>query len=202
MEKCLIYIHGKGGSPAEAEHYTPLFPEHEIIGLDYRATTPWEAGRELRSAIETRCGRFGERILAANSIGAFFAMHAGIDALVRRAYFISPIVDMEALIRGMMASAGVTERELKARGEIPTAFGETLSWEYLRYVRSHPIRWSAPTRILYGSRDEMTSHDAVAAFAARCGAELTVMDGGEHWFHTPEQMAFLDAWIRDSEAAR
>ena len=52
------------------------------------------------------------------------------------------------LIRGMMASAGVTERELKARGESPTAFGETLSWEYLRYVRSHPIRWSAPTRIL------------------------------------------------------
>ena len=151
MEKCLIYIHGKGGSPAEAEHYAPLFPEHEIIGLDYRATTPWEAGRELRSAIETLCGRFGERILAANSIGAFFAMHAGIDALVRRAYFISPIVDMEALIRGMMASAGVTERELKARGESPIAFGETLSWEYLRYVRSHPIRWSAPTRILYGS---------------------------------------------------
>ena len=23
-----------------------------------------------------------------------------------------------------------------------------------------------------------------------------VMPGGEHWFHTPEQMAFLDGWIQ------
>ena len=25
---------------------------------------------------------------------------------------------------------------------------------------------------------------------------LEVMPGGEHWFHTPEQMAFLDGWIQ------
>jgi len=24
---------------------------------------------------------------------------------------------------------------------------------------------------------------------------VTVMEGGEHWFHTAEQMAFLDDWI-------
>ncbi len=28
------------------------------------------------------------------------------------------------------------------------------------------------------------------------GTSLTVMDGGEHWFLTAEQMAFLDKWIR------
>ena len=37
-----------------------------------------------------------------------------------------------------------------------------------------------------------------AAFAAGISAPLTVMPGGEHWFHTPEQMAFLDDWIRRS----
>ena len=26
---------------------------------------------------------------------------------------------------------------------------------------------------------------------------LTVMEGGEHWFHTEEQMRFLDEWIRE-----
>ena len=26
---------------------------------------------------------------------------------------------------------------------------------------------------------------------------LTMMAGGEHWFHTAEQMAFLDRWIRE-----
>ena len=30
----------------------------------------------------------------------------------------------------------------------------------------------------------------------RTGATLEVMPGGEHWFHTPEQMAFLDGWIK------
>ena len=34
------------------------------------------------------------------------------------------------------------------------------------------------------------------AFAEQTGAEMTVMEGGEHWFHTEEQMAFLDQWIR------
>ena len=30
-------------------------------------------------------------------------------------------------------------------------------------------------------------------------AELTVMEDGEHWFHTGEQMRFLDDWIRRGE---
>lgn len=30
----------------------------------------------------------------------------------------------------------------------------------------------------------------------RTGASLEVMPGGEHWFHTPEQMTFLDGWIQ------
>ena len=35
----VIYVHGKGGSMEEAEHYKPLFPDSEIIGFDYRAQT-------------------------------------------------------------------------------------------------------------------------------------------------------------------
>ena len=38
----------------------------------------------------------------------------------------------------------------------------------------------------------------MAAFAKRHRAALTVMEGGEHWFHTPEQMAFLDRWIEQA----
>ena len=37
---------------------------------------------------------------------------------------------------------------------------------------------------------------------ARTGAKLTVMKGGEHRFHTKEQMRFLDEWILGEEAAR
>ena len=122
-------------------------------------------------------------------------MSALDETLVDRAYFISPVVDMESLIGNMMQWANVTEQELAQRGEAPTDFGETLSWRYLRYVRQHPIAWNVPTRILYGEHDNLTSLETVSAFARRHHANLAVMPGGEHWFHTPEQMRFLDQWL-------
>ena len=195
----LLYIHGKGGSAAESAHYRALFPAHEVLGLDYRGETPWEAGGEIRAAVEAlRSGRKNIDLIA-NSIGAFFSMHAGLNGLVRKAYFISPIVGMEELIEGMMARAGVSEAELRARGAVRTAFGEELSWAYLRYVREHPLDWSVPTHILYGGRDALTSPGTIRAFAKEHGATLTVMEDGEHWFHTEEQMRFLDGWIRSRE---
>ena len=38
---------------------------------------------------------------------------------------------------------------------------------------------------------------SVKSFADGCGAKITVMEGGEHWFHTPAQMRFLDNWIKN-----
>ena len=201
MDRLVLYIHGKGGSVAESGHYAPLFPGCEVRGLDYRADTPWEAGGEIRAAVQAAAAQGQSVTLIANSIGAFFSMHAGVGGMVERAYFISPVIDMEGLIRGMMAGAGVTEAELQARGEIPAAGGETLSWEYLQYVRTHPLRWEGPAEILWGGRDALTSREAVTAFAAACGAGLTVMEEGGHWFHTPEELRFLDAWIRGAEQA-
>ena len=112
--------------------------------------------------------------------------------------FISPIVNMEKLIADMMLWANVTEDKLQSKKEIPTAFGETLSWEYLCYVRRHPIVWNIPTCILYGGKDHLTSRKTISEFAEKQGAGLTVMEDGEHWFHTDAQMQFLDAWIRRS----
>ena len=107
----ILYIHGKGGSAMESEHYKPLFPDYEVIGLDYQtfsdlkgtecgvAITPWDTGKEIYDAVKELKRRFENIILIANK------------------------------------------------------------------------------------------HQAT----------LTVMDGGEHWFHTEEQMAFLDNWIKGVE---
>ena len=197
MKDAVLYIHGKGGSAAESKHYKALFPDHEMIGLDYQTFTPWETGAEIHTAVEKLKAKYESIILIAGSIGAFFSMNAGIDRLISKAYFISPIVDMEKLICDMMQWTNVTEAELKSKGVIRTDFGEDLSWNYLCYVRDHPIRWSVPTNILYGSRDSLTSLKTMRAFAERHNAVLTVMEGGEHWFHTAEQMQFLDDWIRN-----
>ena len=197
MKNLILYIHGRGGSAAESEHYKPLFPGCEVVGLDYRTCTPWETGREIREAVERLKNEYADITLIAGSIGAYFAMHAGIGGLIQKAYFISPIVDMERLILDRMAWAGVSEAQLQAAGVIATGFGEELSWDYLRRVREHPISWDVPTEILYGEKDELTSPQTIQRFAMSHHAGLTVMEGGEHWFHTEEQMRFLDDWIRN-----
>ena len=194
----ILYIHGKGGSAAECEHYKPLFPNSAVTGLDYQTFTPWEIAKEIRIAVEELKRQYGNVILIANSIGAFFSMNAGIDDMVQNAYFISPIVDMEQLISDMMRWAKITEQELESKGTIHTPFGEDLSWDYLCYVRNHPIHWRVPTRILYGSNDHLISRETICDFANKHQASLTIMEGGEHWFHTEEQMHFLDNWIKNS----
>ena len=199
MKNIVIYVHGKGGSAQEAEHYGTLFPDAEVVGFDYRAQTPWEAKEEFLRFFAGQRERCGSLVLVANSIGSYFSMCASAETLIDRAYFISPIVDMEKLICKMMAWAGVTEQELAEKSEIPTEFGETLSWNYLCYVREHPLHWGVPTCILYGGRDSLTSPETVTAFAERAGAELTVMPDGEHWFHTQRQLQFLDSWITSRE---
>ena len=195
MKKTIIYVHGKGGTAEEAEHYKPLFPDCTVIGFDYHAQTPWEAREEFPQFFAAQRTCCDQLTLIANSIGAFFALSTLGEALVDRAYLISPVVDMEQLIGNMMQWANVTEQELAEKLEIPTQFGETLSWEYLCYVREHPIAWRVPTRILYGEQDHLTSPDTISAFSKRIGAALRIMPGGEHWFHTEEQMRFLDKWL-------
>lgn len=194
--KVAIYIHGKGGSEEEAEHYRLLFPDCDVIGFDYKSQTPWDAVEEFPKFFDASCEKYESVGLVANSIGAYFAMNSLADKPIEKAYFVSPIVDMPQLIADMMAWANVTEVELREKGEIETAFGETLSWDYLCYAREHPVRWKVPTHILYGEKDNLTSLQTISAFAERIHATLTVMPGGEHWFHTEEQMAFLNQWIQ------
>ena len=197
MKKLAIYIHGKGGTADEAEHFRPLFAGSDVVGLDYEARNPWEADAEFPQLFDACSRGYDEVVLMANSIGAFFAMSSLGNKRIAKALFVSPVVNMEKLITDMIKWAGVTEEELESKREIPTEWGETLSWEYLSYVREHPVRWYIPTFILYGEKDDLTSPATIAEFSERIGADLTVMKEGEHWFHTQEQMKFLDEWVQE-----
>ena len=79
---------------------------------------------------------------------------------------------MEKLILGMMGWADITEEKLREKQLITTGFGETLSWEYLCYVRNHPVNWSVPTYILYGDKDNLTSQETIHKFVNDANAEL------------------------------
>ena len=60
--------------------------------------------------------------------------------------------------------------------------------------------WKAPSRrqsrLPVSGKDHLTSIETISEFAEKQGADLTVMEDGEHWFHTNAQMQFLDDWIR------
>ena len=68
----------------------------------------------------------------------------------------------------------------RARGEIPVELGETLSWRYLQYARTHPlVVWDTPTAILYPEHDALTSRETVEAFVRRFRCRLTVLENVE-----------------------
>ena len=166
------------------------------LGVDYKGEFPWEAAPQIAAAYDEANRQYEHIILLANSIGAYFSMLALGEQKPDKALFVSPVLDMERLILDMMGWAGVSEQMLREKGEIPTNFGETLSWKYLRYVREHPIAWQVPTEILYAGGDHLVSRQTVERFAAEHGAGLTVLENGEHWFHTEEQLAYLDNWVK------
>lgn len=198
MKQLVIYIHGKGGTAEEAQHYQSLFGNSDVIGFDYQSQNPWDAKDEFSNYYDLHSKGYEDVVLVANSIGAYFSMNALAKKKISKAFFISPVVDMEKLITDMMKLSNVTEDELQSKKEIATELGEVLSWEYLCYVRKYPIEWNIPTCILYGKNDSLTSIETISEFSKEIGATLTVMDDGEHWFHTDSQMKFLDDWIRNS----
>lgn len=210
-DKVYLFLHGKCGCKEEAGAFAGAacaagyqvlavdLPEHGERKEMRDAFNPWTVVSELQTVMAYTRTRWNEISVRANSIGAYFAMLAFHGKSLRKALFVSPILDMERLICNMMILAGVTEAELRKKEEISTEFGETLSWRYLTWVREHPVKnWACPTAILYAGQDNMTSQEQVAAFVAKHHGELTVMEGGEHWFHTPQQLKVLAAWEQKS----
>lgn len=204
--KVYLYVHGKNGSAAEAARFARTacpagwqvlavdLPEHGTRKDSPEKLVPWVVTRELQ-AVYARMQPVWKHIRVYGvSIGAWLAMQALQTQQPEKALLVSPIVDMEKLILDLMQQAGVTEEQLRTAGEIPTAMGETLSWPYLCWVREHPLHWHGRTQVLYGDGDALTSRTLIERFRQESGAHLTIMEGGEHWFHTPVQMAVLQTW--------
>ena len=197
MKNVVIYIHGKYGTVEEAEHYKKFFNEADIIGFEYTSEYPWDFQKEFSNFIDNIYIKYKKISIIANSIGAYFTMLSLTNKNIEKAFFISPIVDMEKLITDMMVSENITEEELYKKKEIKTSFGEILSWDYLTFARKNPIEWNIPTYILYGENDDLTSYETILNFTNKSKANLTIMKGGEHWFHTDEQIEFLNNWIKN-----
>lgn len=152
---------------------------------------------ELQSVMAYAKTLTSEISLFGCSIGAYFSLLAYCNEPLKQALFLSPVVDMERLIGTMMTWFSVSEERLQTEGEVPTPIGQTLYWDYYQYVKAHPVNhWNTSTKILYGSADNLCEQDTVEEFTRRFGCDLNVLEGGEHFFHTGEQLAFYESWIK------
>ena len=151
---------------------------------------------DLEQVIEYAKANYNEVNIWACSMGAYFSLLAYKDEDIKKCIFLSPVVDMKVIIDNMMLWSNTTEEELEEKQEIKTDFGQTLYWDYYKYVKDNPIiNWNKKTYILYGNKDNMQNEDIIKNFSNKFNCDLTILENGEHYFHTEEQLKFYKEWL-------
>lgn len=155
----------------------------------------WNCVRELKDVLAYAKSVADTIYVFGCSMGAYFSLLAYKDEKIKHALFLSPVTDMERIIRNIMHQLQVAEEELQKQKIIENPI-ETLYWDYYSFVKEHPVdRWNHPTSILYGEHDTMCEYKYVSAFAEKYHCDMEVEKGGEHWFHTPEELAYYRQWL-------
>ena len=209
-DKLILAVHGNQSSMTDvpiallAEEADSLgfqvlsfdLPEHGERKDAPERCNPQNCSRDLAAVLAYAKANDEEISLFACSMGAYFSLLTFADQAIERAWFLSPVTDMERIIHNIMGYCNVSEEEFERQKIVQTPF-ETLYWDYYQYVKEHPVtRWSHPTHILRGETDTLSESDIVAGFANRFGCELVEQKGGEHWFHTPEQLDYFRGWLK------
>ncbi len=173
------------------------FPQHGERVYETERLMPNECVRELEAMYSYAKNCAKSVSVFGCSMGAYFQLLAYADFAIDRAWFLSPVTDMERIIRNLMAYCHVSEEEFWERVTVENDI-ETLYYPYYTYVKSHPItKWGHETYILRGERDMLCEYEAVRQFADTFQCELTQQKEGEHWFHTTAQLEFFRAWLRE-----
>ena len=152
--------------------------------------------KDLKQIIEYAKLNYSEINLWACSMGAYFSLVAYKNEEIKQCLFLSPVVNMKVIIDNMMLWSNTTEEELEEKQEIKIDFGQTLYWDYYKYVKDNPIiNWNKKTYILYGNKDNIQNEDIIKNFSNKFNCDLTILENGEHYFHTEEQLKFYKEWL-------
>lgn len=172
-------------------------PMHgERMGQDYECN-PENCVSDLLEVYEYAKSISSDVSVFACSMGAYFSLLAYHDFALKQALFLAPVVNMERIIQNMMIGFGVSEERLQKEKIIELPIGQNLDWNYFSYVKSNPIvfDWKVTTSILYGTADNLCEWKEISGFAERYRVNLQVLEQGEHYFHTQEQLNVFDKWI-------
>ncbi len=151
---------------------------------------------DLKQIIRYAKDHYEQINIWACSMGAYFSLLACKDEDINKCLFLSPVVDMKTIIDNLMVLCNINEKNLKEKLEIKTVFGQTLYWDYYTYVKNNPIiKWDKKTYILYGKNDNLQNENIIRDFCKRFNCNLSILDNGEHYFHTKEQLNFYENWL-------
>ena len=152
--------------------------------------------KDLKQIIEYAKQDYEEIYLWACSMGSYFSLLAYKDEDIKQCLFLSPVVNMKVIIENMMLWSNTTKKELEEKQEIKTDFGQTLYWDYYEYVKNNPINnWNKKTHILYGNKDNLQDENIIKEFCNKFNCELSILENGEHFFHTEQQLKFYKNWL-------
>lgn len=207
--KVYLYVHGKMSSKESAEFFAKIaekkgyqtisfdLPQHgERIDEGERCHI-WEGMRDLATVGGYVFEKWKEVSLFACSLGAYFCLHTYNDYSIEKCLFQSPILDMEYLIRKMMLWFDVSEERLALEKEIDTPV-DMMTWDYYQYVKAHPIqKWSVPTNILYGGKDDLQSLEVMKLFADKFNCTLQVAENSEHSFLSEDDGRIIEHWLQE-----
>ncbi len=179
-EKVFLFVHGLHGRKEEALAFAKeAVPKgYQVLSIDLPVERkPWEVLPLLNEVRDYLYENWKSVSVRANSIGSWFTLLAFQSKKVEQALLVSPILDMKKFI------------ELMPQRED----------DYYEWVVNNPITgWDVPTYILRPEVDMIVSEEIDRDFISQHQWQITIMPGGEHWFHTPEQLAFLKAWEKNT----
>ena len=178
-DKVFLFIHGLRGHKEEALAFAEVAePEgYQVLGIDLPLERkPWEVLPLLNEVREYLYKNWKSVSLRANSIGSWFSLLTFQGEEVERALFVSPLLDMKKYIEEL----------------------QTSEEDYYGWVVNNPVaHWDAPTYILRPDVNLIVSDTVGRDFISHHQCQLTIMPDGEHWFHTPEQIAFSESMGRN-----
>lgn len=195
-DSCVVYIHGLYGNSKEADYLQLYSNKYDIIGLDYNDGNPWEVKNKIIEDFYEISKKYKSIYVVANSIGAFYTYMFLSNYNIKKAFFISPLVDMKKTIEKLMDKNNISMETLINKKTIILKNGHTLSFDFLESLKQSPS-WNVKTHILYGEKDKVVDHNSIFEFVSNYDCSLTIMKNAGHYFHTPGQLKFVKKWINE-----
>ena len=209
--KVMIAIHGNMSSKSDV---TTIILAEEITKLGYQvlsfdlpkhgdrknSITPYkikECVADLKKILIYTKIHWKSISLMANSIGAYFSLVAYKEEILKQCLFISPVVNMERIIKNIMKCSNISDQQLHKEKEITTTNEQKLYWDCYQYVKNNPIqKWNVPTSILYGKEDMVCEYEYIFYFSEKFHCKVDVSYTSKHYFHTEEDLRIYRNWLK------